>query len=74
MNRNSPPMPNSRCAPGIQEHTLCGWPFDAFESGDADAPVVFAQPGEQVTCQECLAVIRYIRSAFRRGRYLGGDV
>jgi hypothetical protein len=73
MKNGNPAMPDGRCAPGIQEHSLCGMAFDAFESGDADAPVVFAQPGEQVTCQECLALIRYVRSAFRRNRYLGDD-
>ena len=76
MSRNrcrDPTLPSGRCAPGTQEHTLCGWAFDAFESGDADAPVVFAQPGETVTCLECLAVIRYVRSSFKGNRYLGED-
>ena len=73
MSRGDPTRPSGRCAPGIQEHSLCGWAFDAYASGDADAPIVFAQPGETVTCPECLAVIRYIRSAFSGNRYLGED-
>ena len=73
MSRGDPTLQARRCAPGTQEFTLCGWAFDAYASGDADAPVVFAQPGETVTCPECLAVIRYIRSAFKRNRYFGDD-
>ena len=65
-------MPEGRCAPGPQEHSLCGWAPDAFESGDAEGPVVFAGAGETVTCKGCIAVIRYVRDNFMRYRYAPG--
>jgi hypothetical protein len=43
------------------EFTLCGMAFDAFESGDADEPIVFALSGQPVTCDECKAVIDHVR-------------
>jgi hypothetical protein len=43
------------------EFTLCGMAFDAYDSGDADEPIVMAQPRELVTCAECRAVIDYAR-------------
>ena len=56
------------CAPGRQEHALCGYAADAFESGDADRPIVFAGPGETVTCQECRAAIDWVRETFSKYR------
>lgn len=52
------------CAPGPQEFSLCGMAFDAFESGDAEAPIVFAADRKRVTCEHCIAVIGYTRSHF----------
>lgn len=53
------------------EFTLCGMAFDAFETGDADGPIVFSKPGERVTCEDCLHVIaeiyrEYTRTGWRR--------
>lgn len=53
-------------APGLQEHTLCGFAPEAFESGDADTPIVFAVPGQTVTCPTCCQLIEHCREAFRR--------
>ncbi|WP_152546267.1 hypothetical protein [Bordetella bronchiseptica] len=44
------------------ERTACGMAFDAFDSGDADEPVEFAQPGQVATCPECRAVVDYFHS------------
>lgn len=51
------------------EFTLCGFAFDAHDSGDADEPIIFAKRGEVVTCEECRAVIDYIRQHYRGGSY-----
>lgn len=56
-------------AEGEQEHSLCGMAFDAFESGDAEEPIVFAKKGEIVTCEECRAHIDYVRKNFIRYIY-----
>lgn len=45
------------------EFTVCGMAFDAFESGDADAPIVFAGTRQFITCQECCEIIQQFRSA-----------
>lgn len=55
-------------APGRMEHALCGLSFDAHQSGDADEPVVFAMPGELVTCNLCRLEIDHVRETFRRYR------
>lgn len=44
-------------SPAVVEYSLCGLAIDAFESGDSEAPVVFATPQERVTCPLCLKVI-----------------
>ena len=46
----------------VSEFTACGIAFDAFESGDADAPVAFAAAGQSVTCQDCADVVAYYKS------------
>ncbi len=67
-----PSAPDGLCAPGPQEHSLCGWAPEAFESGDASAPVVFAQAGELVTCKACRALLDYCRACFTPSyRYRG---
>ena len=43
------------------EFTVCGLAFDAYNSADADAPVLFAKPGEVVTCSECRKAVKEIR-------------
>jgi hypothetical protein len=54
---------------GQQEHSLCGMAFDAFDSGDAEEPIIFAKSGEVVTCQECRAELDFVRRAYCRYRY-----
>ena len=66
-------MTVQRHAPGQQEHSLCGLAPDAFESGDVDEPVVFAEAGEMVTCKDCRSAIDWARQNFRRYRYLPAD-
>ena len=56
-------------AEGEQEHSLCGMAFDAYDSGDADEPIVFAKPGEIVTCKHCRAHIDFVRRKYRAYRY-----
>lgn len=63
-----------RHAEGEQEHALCGLAFDAYDSGDEDQPVVFAEAGETVTCPDCRAAIDYVRSNFRGYRYVPNSV
>lgn len=58
-------------APGRLEHTLCGFAPEAFESGDSDEPIVFADVGDQVTCRTCRSEIDFIRRNFSRYRYTG---
>jgi hypothetical protein len=53
------------------EYTLCGDAFDAFESGDADEPIVFANAGQVVTCTECRRAIDYVRKHYRKYKFLG---
>lgn len=53
---------------------LCGYAFDAFDSGDAEGPIVEAKPGETVTCPDCRRVIDYMRRAFPRGYKFTGEV
>lgn len=62
-------MPQGQCAPGLLEHSLCGWAPEAFETGDADAPVAFAAAGEQVTCERCRAHLVYVRQTLTRFKY-----
>jgi hypothetical protein len=57
------------CAPGVQEHSLCGLAPDAYESGDWDRPVVFAEAGQHVTCEQCRATLTYARKNFSRWVY-----
>lgn len=56
---------------GKSEFALCGMAYDAFESGDADGPVVFVAPGELVTCEDCRAVMDNVRSNFKGYRATG---
>lgn len=66
-------------APGFQgggEFTLCGDSFDAFETGDAEEPVLFAKPLESgsgrkslVTCEACRIAIDFVRQNFSGYRY-----
>lgn len=60
-------------AEGPFEHSLCGVAFDAFLSGYADSPVVFAKVGQKVTCEECRKHIEFVRKAYRRYTYMGDD-
>lgn len=53
-------------AAGEQEHALCGMAFDAYETGDADAPIVFAEPGQKVTCEFCCRVVDFVQSHYDR--------
>lgn len=61
--------PDGKCAPGSVEHSLCGWAPEAFESGDANGPVVFARAGEVVTCAMCRAQIDHIRKNFKHYKF-----
>lgn len=58
-----------RHAPGRQEHSLCGMAFDAYDSGHAEEPIIFAQKGEMVTCDMCKLEIDHVRECFRGFRY-----
>jgi hypothetical protein len=58
-------------APGRIEHSLCGMAPDAFDTGDSERPIVFAMPGELVTCPSCRAEMDHVRANFRRYRYVG---
>lgn len=58
-------------AEGQNEHSLCGMAFDAYESGDADGPIVFASAGQQVTCEECRRHIDFVRRTYRGYTYAG---
>jgi hypothetical protein len=49
------------------EFTICGIAFDAHESGDVDEEVVFADPGQLVTCEDCRRTIAFIKQ-FKRYR------
>lgn len=53
-------------ANGLQEHSLCGLAFDAFDSGDHEEPVVFAERGEKVTCETCREHIDWVRNNFTK--------
>lgn len=56
------------------EFAVCGLACDAHESGDWHEPVVYAAPGETVTCAECRAAIDWARAAYTRGyRYQPKD-
>lgn len=46
------------------EFTACGMAFDAYDSGDADEPIVFVKGKETVTCQDCRDVIDYFKMTF----------
>lgn len=63
-------MSSEKHAPGTGEFAVCGLAFDAHDSGHVDEPVVFAQPGQRVTCPACLQVIEYVRLNFRGCRYV----
>ena len=47
---------------GDGEFTVCGFAFDAHDSGDHDEPIVFAGNGEAVTCPECRRIVVEFRS------------
>lgn len=56
---------------GGDEFAVCGLAFDAYDSGDADAPVIFAGEGELVTCRECRRAVTEIRQ-MKIGRLRAG--
>lgn len=56
-------------AQGPVEFTVCGLAPEAFESGDADEPIVIAGTGELVTCPTCRRFIDFAKSNFKRYRY-----
>lgn len=66
-----------KCAPGLEEHTLCGTApecsseeADEFGSRDYDSPDFdweFAKRGDRVTCPDCLRLIAYCKQ-FRYNR------
>lgn len=60
-----------RHAPGTHEHSLCGIAFDAFDSGDSEEPVVFAEPGQLVTCTACKEHLDHAQKSFKGYRYVG---
>jgi hypothetical protein len=43
------------------EHTLCGIAPEAYEVGFADEPVIFAIPGQIITCKTCRAILDFCR-------------
>lgn len=43
------------------EYTLCGLAFDAYESGDHPEPVIEANPGQIVNCEECRKAIDFAK-------------
>lgn len=43
------------------EFTMCGVAYDAFDTGDAEEPIVFAKDGETVTCTDCRRVINHAK-------------
>lgn len=49
------------------EYTLCGVAYDAHASGDVASPILIDQPGDPITCPECLAIIQAAK-AVRRNR------
>lgn len=54
---------DKRCmqSPNQAEFTLCGDAFDAFDSGDADEPIVMAKPGQTITCEDCRLIISEVK-------------
>lgn len=47
------------------EFTCCGLSFDAYETegpDDVEEPIVFARPGERVTCQACRDYVKAVRA------------
>jgi hypothetical protein len=52
---------------GQGEHAMCGLAFDAHDSGDHSVPVVFAKPGEVVTCETCRMYIEHVFARFTSG-------
>ncbi len=56
-------------AEGEQEHSLCGMAFDAYSSGDAEEEIIFAKPGETVTCADCKRHIDFVRKHYKGYRY-----
>lgn len=50
------------------EFTLCSVAFDVSAVGDTEDDPVFAGPGEEVTCQECIQIVNYCRDEFSVSR------
>lgn len=49
----------------ISEFTLCGDSFDiGYDEPELGNPR-FAQPGQSITCQDCLSVLNYILNNYR---------
>lgn len=46
----------------VTEFAACGMAFDAHDSGAADHPIVFAESGERITCEECRRALDYYRT------------
>lgn len=49
------------------EFTMCGVAFDAFDSGGVEEEIIFAEPGDLITCPACREVIAFYRTV-RRNR------
>jgi hypothetical protein len=58
-------MTDIHASSSIPEFTICGMAFDAFDSGHTDEQIVFAEPGQIVTCIECRREIAWCK------RYIG---
>lgn len=52
------------CMPSIDgnDYTLCGVAYDAYDSGDSVLPVIPGKPGDRITCEKCLYIIRECKS------------
>lgn len=47
------------------EQTLCGFAYDVHKTGDSETPVRIGEPGEHVTCEQCLEALAYYKSVKR---------
>lgn len=57
-------------APGKgEEFSLCGMSFDAFETGDSEAPIVFAKRTDYITCPNCIEYLDSVNARFKHLRY-----
>lgn len=44
------------------EYTACGVAFDAYNTGDAEEPILVAMPGQVATCVECRRVVDFYKA------------